>query len=235
MSIRIALVGDHDRAKLAHQAIPLALDLVTKTLNVDAEVFWVPSKLLASNVEILFQFQAIWCLPGSPYKSMIGVLNAIKFARENQIPFIGTCGGFQHTLIEYARHVLNLTESDHLETNPHTSLPLITPLSCSLEGTHGNIELKPGSQVATIYNHTQITEAFNCSYGVNPDYQHLLDSTLHITGVDEVGHARVVELKDHPFFIATLYQPERSAFTGISHPLIKAFIQAAFVKRPDNQ
>ena len=75
-----------------------------------------------------------------------------------------------------------------------------------------------------------ITETFNCNYGVNPVYQHLIGKTskLHITGVDSSENVRVVELDEHPFFIATLYQPARLAFTGSCHPLIIAFIQEAF-------
>lgn len=232
--IRIALVGDYNSAVIAHQAIPFAIDLASNAVNVSASFSWIPSTSLVDDLAKLSEFQAIWCIPGSPYQSMDGALNAITFARQKRLPFLGTCGGFQHALIEFARKVLFLPESDHLESNPHASLPLIAPLACSLAESKGTIVLKQGSQIEKIYNQAQIVEAFNCNFGVNPDYQHLLEtgSTMHITGVDQAGNARVVELDNHPFFIATLYQPERSALARVCHPLIKAFIQAASTTYP---
>lgn len=229
-SIHIALVGDYNSTIVAHRAIPLAIDLAAKSMNANVYFSWIPSASLVSNVSSnLSKYSAIWCIPGSPYESMAGALNAITFARELFIPFLGTCGGFQHALIEYARNVLLLPESDHLESNPHSSFPLITPLACSLIEAKGTIVLKQESQIKRIYNQEQIVEDFNCNFGVNPHYQHLFetDLTMHITGRDQAGNARVVELTNHPFFIATLYQPERSALMGICHPLIKSFIQAA--------
>jgi len=229
-SIHIALVGDYNSTIAAHQAIPMAIHLAAKEVNANVRFSWIPSASLVSNaLSNLSDYQAIWCVPGSPYRSMVGALNAITVAREALIPFLGTCGGFQHTLIEYARNVLLLPESDHLESNPHASLPLITPLACSLTETKGTIILEQESQIKKIYNQELIVEAFNCNFGVNPDYQYLLEigSTMHITGRDQAGNVRIIELDNHPFFIATLYQPERSALMGICHPLIKSFIQAA--------
>jgi CTP synthase (UTP-ammonia lyase) len=229
-SIHIALVGDYNSNIIAHKAIPLAIDLAAKNVNVNVCFSWIPTASLVSNaLSILSQYQAIWSVPGSPYKSMEGALNAITFAREQRIPFLGTCGGFQHVLIEYARKILLLHESDHLESSPHAALPLISPLACSLIETKGTIVLKQESKIKRIYGQEQIVEAFNCNFGVNPDYQHLFEtnSTLLITGKDQAGNVRIVELDNHPFFIGTLYQPERSSFMGICHPLIRSFILAA--------
>jgi CTP synthase (UTP-ammonia lyase) len=124
--------------------------------------------------------------------------------------------------------VLGLTQADHAETNPSATFALITPLMCSLAGgVQGVIFFRPGSRIAAIYGQTEATEEFNCSYGVSPDHQALLESTdLHVSGVDSENEVRAVELEGHPFFIATLFQPERSAFKGVIHPLIKAFVQA---------
>ncbi len=229
-SVQVALVGDYNIKSLAHQAIPLSIDLARIALSIPVDFSWIPTESLESNnASSLLKYQAIWCIPGSPYKSMSGALQAIKFARESKIPFLGTCGGFQHTILEYARNVLLLPESDHLESNPDTPFPLISPLICSLVGSEGSIILQSGSQIEKIYGQRHVTETFNCNYGVNPVYQYLLEKTskLHITGVDSSENVRVVELDDHPFFIATLYQPERLAFTGSCHPLIIAFIQEA--------
>lgn len=230
-SLKIALVGDYNSSVIAHQALGLAIELSAKMLQIDAKVSWIPTVDLTHTALSLLEYQGIWCVPGSPYQSMIGALRAISFAREIQVPFLGTCGGFQHVLIEYARNVLHLPESDHLESNPQAVLPLISPLACSLVGTTGTIFLKKGSRIQKIYDKLQVEEVFNCHFGINPTYKHLLEnrSDLRITGMDSSGNVRIVELCDHPFFIATLYQPERSALTGKAHPLIKAFLQAAEV------
>ena len=228
--VRIALVGNKSKASIAHMAIPLSIDLSAIALSIEVSCSWIPTESISKNSSPLLKYHAIWCVPGSPYKSMEGALNAIKLARENKIPFLGTCGGFQHAILEYARNVLHLEGSDHVESNPKASIPLITPLSCSFIGKEGQVTLQSGSQIEKIYEQTQITETFNCNYGMNPTYQYLLEknSKLHITGVDQSKNIRVVELEGHPFFIATLYQPERLAFTGSCHPLIKAFIHAAY-------
>jgi CTP synthase (UTP-ammonia lyase) len=129
--------------------------------------------------------------------------------------------------------VLGLTEADHAETNPSATFALITPLVCSLaEGAQGVIFFRSGSRIATIYGQPEATEEFNCNYGVSPDHQSLLEvSDLRVSGVDSQNKARVVELEGHPFFIATLFQPERSAFRKVVHPLLKAFVQAMVAER----
>jgi len=136
-------------------------------------------------------------------------------------------------VIEYARNVLGLMEADHAETNPSATLALITPLVCSLAGgEQGVIYFRPGSRIAAIYGKLEATEEFNCNYGMNPDHQSLLESRdLHVTGVDSENEVRVVELEGHPFFIATLFQPERSAFKGVVHPLLRSFLQAIVAVR----
>ena len=147
---------------------------------------------------------------------------------DNNIPFLGTCGGSQHVLIEYARNVLGIPEADHAESNPDAKLPVIAPLPCALREVEARIHLKPGSRAQTIYGCDGISEPFNCGFGLNPELEQLFhNSKMKITGVADGGAARVIELNDHPFFIATLFQPERSAFKGVSHPMIAAFVKAA--------
>lgn len=228
-NIKIGLIGDYDASIKAHQAIPNALKLASEGTNFKIEYHWIStSSLVDGAAEKLKSFQGLWCVPGSPYISMNGALIAIRFARENKYPFLGTCAGFQHTIIEYARNVLKMTESDHMESNPDTTLPLIAPLPCSLSESAGNVTLTTNSRIHNIYKHNFISEEYNCNFGINPIYQPMLiNEYLQISGVDDTGNARVIELQTHPFFIATLFQPERSAFKNISHPLIASFVQAA--------
>jgi CTP synthase (UTP-ammonia lyase) len=226
--VQVALIGDYDETVTAHRAIPLALDLAATAVGCTVALDWIATPELEHDTQQLSNYGAIWCVPGSPYASMDGALNAIRYAREQRVLFLGTCGGFQHALIEYARNVLGLAEADHAESNPDAALPLIAPLSCSLAETTGEILLHEGTRIREIYGQPRAVEGFNCNYGVNPDYEQLLrDGALRISATDEQGQVRAVELADHPFFIATLYQPERSALQGTVHPLISAYLQAA--------
>ena len=228
--IRIALVGDCDPAIRAHAAIPMALHLVADEMGCVVQPAWVETTSLTKSAtsRLLEPFNGIWCVPGSPYRSLEGALRAIQFARENSRPFLGTCGGFQHAIIESFRNVAGLKTADHAESNPDAKMPVITRLACSLENRGGVIRLQAGTRIAAAYRRHEITESFNCNFGFNARYDaQLAKSGLKISGRDPSGEARVVELPGHPFFIATLFQPERSAFTARSHTLIKAFVEAA--------
>ena len=226
--LRFGLIGDYSPRVRAHVAIPQALALATPT-DLKVEVEWVATETLDENSDSRFAtFDALWCVPASPYASMDGALRAIRFARERGVPFLGTCGGFQHALIEYARNMRGIAEADHAESNPGTPTPLVAPLSCSLVGAKGVVELLDGSRARSIYGAAETCEEYHCNYGFNPQYRALLDGgALRVTGVDADGGVRVVELDRHPFFIATLFQPELSALSGDGHPLITAYKQAA--------
>jgi len=228
-TIRIALIGDYNPEVPVHVAIPRALELAAKGSVRAVESAWMATPLFTTKSdERLLQFDAIWCVPNSPYASMEGALCAIRFARESGRPFLGTCGGFQHTIIEYARNVLGFHEADHAESNPAAALPLISRLACSLARGKGAIRLLPKSQLARIYGSAEIAENYHCNFGLNPRFESMLnDGKLTISGRDENDEVRAVELAGHPFFIATLFQPEQSAFAGVAHPLIGSFVRAA--------
>lgn len=226
---RIALVGDHDPAVTAHVAIPKALALAAEALDAPLEWAWVGTDAIdpGDAGRALGGFGGVWCVPASPYRSFDGALAAIRHAREGGVPFLGTCGGFQHALIEFARNVLGHGEADHTESNPEATLALVAPLSCSLVGARGRVRLHDGGRARAAYGGETAEEAYHCSYGLNPAHAALLDgSALRVTGVDDGGDARVVELDGHPFFVATLFQPERAALAGTPHPLVNAFAAA---------
>ena len=229
----IALVGDYDPDVIAHQAIPRALDLAARELGVDVRPRWVPTDTIGADVSAaLGDAAGVWCVPASPYRSMEGALAAIRFARETGLPFLGTCGGFQYALLEYARNVLGMKDADHGESNPGAAVPLITPLACALVEATGGITLVPGSRAAALYGATDIIEQYRCSYGLNPRFRDRLEQgALHVTGTDAAGDVRVVELDGHPFFLATLFQPERSALRGATHPVIRELVRVATIRR----
>ena len=228
--IRIALVGDFDPAVTAHRAIPEALRISAAQLGVEVTQTWVPTDTIGPAAsDQLSEFAAVWCVPASPYVSMDGALSAIRFAREAPRPFLGTCGGFQHAILESARNVHGFALADHAESSPSAAMPVISRLSCSLVGATGEILFAEGSRLGALYGRNQAEEKYHCNFGLNSEYERLLTGSdgLRVAGRDRAGEVRAVELAGHPFFFATLFQPERSGLQGIPHPLITAFVAAA--------
>jgi len=232
--IRIGLIGEFREEVKAHIAIPQALELASRELACQFEASWLTTPQLEQNTEQqLAEYQALWFVPGTPYGSMEGALSAIQYAREQRIPTLGTCGGCQHMIIEYARNVLGMREADHAEEHPDAAVLLITPLVCSNTGLITTCLLTPGSRVAAIYGASEVTEQYGtCNYGPNAEFWPALEQGgMHITGLDADGSSRIIEIEQHPFFIGTLFQPELSAYRQVVHPLVKALLQAANVDR----
>ncbi len=221
---RICLIGDYDPKITAHQAIPRALALAANGNPV--EPVWLDTELaLDADLE---PYAGFWCVPASPYRSLEGALRAIRFAREMGKPFLGTCGGCQHAIVEFARNVLHIREAGHAESDPASAEPVISQLSCSLVEVDETLQLMAGSRLQQIYGANEIRETYHCSFGPNPAYvARLRNGGLKIGAMGGGGEVRAIELPDHRFFFATLFQPERSALQGRSHPLITAFVAAA--------
>lgn len=227
---RIALIGDYSGAVIAHRAIPPALQLAAGALGMDVEPVWIHTSRLAQKAELdaLRGYQGIWCVPASPYSDTEGAISAITLARVEGIPFLGTCGGFQHALIEYFRNVLRAPNCSHAELDPEAEHPLISQLPCSLVEVIGAIHLAPGSLSQKLYGTDCVEEGYHCSFGLNPEFAALLRgrNDLQIEGTDDSGEIRIIRLSHHPFFLATLFQPERSSLKGMVHPLIREFVSA---------
>jgi CTP synthase (UTP-ammonia lyase) len=166
-------------------------------------------------------------VPASPYRSMAGALTAIRHAREAGVAFLGTCGGFQHAVVEYARDVLGWADAEHAETAPGAARAVISPLECSLVEASGRVRLFPGSRIAAAYGAEATTEQYHCRYGLSREFRaELLTGPLRAAADDATGEVRAVELDGHPFFVATLFQPERAALDGEAAPLVNAFVKA---------
>ena len=226
----IGVVGDRNEAVPAHVAIDAVLD----ELELDHE--WLATDRMPPDDE-LASLDGVWCAPASPYADTEGALRAIRVARTRGIPFLGTCGGFQHALIEYARDVAVLEDADHAESNPGAATLVVTPLVCSLVEADGPIEPVPGTMFATLYGDAPGRERYHCSYGLAPDHRDLLDERgLRLAAVDDEGEVRAVELSGHPFFVATLFQPERSCPPGRPHPVVAGFgaAVASYTSRHDS-
>ncbi|HEX5726315.1 MAG TPA: hypothetical protein VFX98_12660 [Longimicrobiaceae bacterium] len=227
--VRIGLIGDHDPAVTAHRAIPLALALAGEALGRMVEPEWLgTAELERTGGAALPDFHGLWCVPASPYASTEGALRAIRHAREGGVPFLGTCGGFQHAVLEYARSVLGMAGAEHAETHPEAETLLVTRLACSLVEMEGEVVLRAGSRARALCGAERLVEGYHCSFGLNPAFRAALEAGgLRVTGEDAAGDARVVELEGHPFFLATLFQPERAALRGRAHPLVTGWVEAA--------
>jgi CTP synthase (UTP-ammonia lyase) len=225
----IALVGDRNPANRTHLATEEAF---TDAPDAPA-IEWLATERLSEPGAIdLTRYAGLLITPGSPYRSMDGALAAIRHAREHQVPLLGTCGGFQHLILEFARHVLGRADADHEETSPGAPDLAVTALTCSLAGQTHPVRIVAGTRAATIYGVDEVLEPFFCSYGLNSAYRPLLEARgLVISGVDRFGEVRIIELPAHPFFVGTLFVPQARHRPTEPHPLISAFIAAAAVSR----
>jgi CTP synthase (UTP-ammonia lyase) len=216
--IRIGLIGDFNEQQRAHQAIPRALQATSS----EVETAWIPTDS-AGDAQSLGGFDGFWCVPGIPYRNADGAMRAIRHARITRTPFLGTSAGFQYAILEYARDVLGLSEADHQKTNPRSALPLISPLSCALAGVKARVRFMDGSHLRRAYGAPESIEEYHCSFGLNGRYRRLLEGKdLCVTAVDDQHEIRAIELDGHPFFVATLFQPEMR--DGVS-PLVDAFVK----------
>jgi CTP synthase (UTP-ammonia lyase) len=227
--VRIAIIGDYDPDFVPHVKTDAALAQMQAVLGTAVLGDWVPTATLEQDyAQALAGFDGLWISPGSPYRSMRGALNAIRFGRERGLPVLGTCGGCQHMAIEFAHHVLGIEDATSAESDPYASNMIITPLSCSLKGRAMTVLIVPESRIAAIYGATEAIEEYYCNFGLNPAYQSRLHAAgLQIVGTDANGEARILALPRHPFFVATLFVPQLTSTAERPHPLIVAFVKAA--------
>jgi CTP synthase (UTP-ammonia lyase) len=227
--VRIALIGDYTPSAKAHQGIPRALNLASKPGDLVCEWEWIHTSTLATDPsQQLKGFDALWCVPVSPYSNPAAALAAIRFARQTGRPFLGTCAGFQHAMLEYAAAVWGVAHPAHAELNPEADNPVISLLLCSLVEQSLEIRLEKGSRLASIYGTATATEGYHCRYGLSRAYGDRLSSgALRVSARDADGDVRAVELDGHPFFMATLFQPERSGLQDRRHPLIATLVAEA--------
>jgi len=224
--ISIAILGEYSPDFKPHPATNAAIAHSAARLNANVSADWISTNDISNS--LFEKYSAIWVAPGSPYRNMDKTLWAIQYARENDIPCFGTCGGFQHMLIEYARNVLGFDDAQHAEYDPYASNLFISELECSLAGRQMTLQLKAGSRVSDIYRGLQATEEYYCNFGINPVHIPSLNSgPLQVVGSDAEGEVRVIELPDHSFFIGTLFVPQMRSTESNPHPLVTAFLQAA--------
>lgn len=223
--LHIGIIGDYQADRPSHIATIESLNHCADYLGCTLILTWLPTESLEAAVDKnLCKFDGLWCAPGE-YNSMEGALRAIRYVRENNIPFIGTCQGFQHMVIEYVRNKLGIKDAQHVEFNPEAPNLIITTLSCSFVGETRKVIIQKGSRVSSYYAAEATYERFTCNSGINPSYRKMIDdSGCSIVGTDENGEIRILDLLTNNFFIATLFQPQLSLARENPHKLILAFL-----------
>ena len=221
----IALLGEYDSTFTPHVATAIAIRHSSAVLGTAIKGEWVSTQHI--NESLFSSYSGLWVAPGSPYKNLEKTLWALEHARKNNVPCFGTCGGFQHMVLEYARNVLHYHDAQHAEYDPYASTLFISSLTCSLAGREMELTFESGSRVAEIYGSTSAREEYYCNFGVDPGKVELLASSgLRISGSDSEGEVRVIELPGHPFYVGTLFVPQTKSTEREPHPLVTAFVQA---------
>jgi CTP synthase (UTP-ammonia lyase) len=226
----IAVIGDRLPGHEPQEAIAPAIEHAAAALGMEPpEVRWCATNRLEwAGPDALAGVSAIWCAPGSPYGSLEGALARIRFARERSIPFLGTCAGFQHAVVEFARNVLGRVDAGHAEYAGAGEDLFIDELLCSLVGQRLDIELTD-PLLREAYGSSVATERYYCRFGMAPGVGPLLESHgLRTVGVDRTdGEPRILRLEGHPFFLATLFVPQTSSTPDRPHPLVVRLLAAA--------
>ena len=248
MTAKLALVGDRSPTVRAHGRIPTLIDALRTRDGLVLDPYWINS----AEADDLEGFDGIWVVPGSPYRDREKVIAAVATAREHEIPFLGTCGGFQHAILELAESLAGIPNPRHAEYDdsdqgarawppgPYSqpSEPagrgsaIIVELECSLVGHEGPITYTPGTLIQRIAGVDRSLERYHCSYGIAPEQVATLEAAGVIFGAhDDDGAPRSLELTDHPFFLGTLFQPELAGDGTRAHPVIRAFAEAVVSRR----
>ena len=224
--MRIALIGDQSDAVAAHRAIPLALAAEATERGTPIAFDWLHTAKL-TDPAALSAFEGGWVVPASPYASFDNALGAIRFLRKNRIPFLGTCGGYQHALVEHARNVLGYPMAGITEIDPECPMPLVSALVCALIDRSEPVLPEPGGLIERLCGAGALQETYRCSFGLNPDHAGIFEgSDFRVAARDPDGAVRAMALADHPFYLGCAFQPERAALEGRRHPIITGFVDA---------
>jgi CTP synthase (UTP-ammonia lyase) len=200
-------------------------------LGLEVEVEWAATAPLEEDLGPIEHVDAIVCAPGSPYRSLLGAVEALRFARQSGLPSLGTCGGCQHMIIEYARNVLGFEDAQHAEYDPYSSQLFVSELACSVAGQTMPVNLEPGSRASRVYGAERVEEQYYCNFGLNPDYRQVLDGGgFRIVGVDDDDASW--SYRSTPSMSPTLYVPRARSTPAAPHPLITALPRAAVAREP---
>jgi CTP synthase (UTP-ammonia lyase) len=236
--LRIGIVGDFDREKRSHWATEAALFHAAARVGVTVEPSWRSTASIreAGAAQRLGDVDGVWGAPGTPYAGLPGALAAIRYTREKNIPFLGTCVGFQFALVEFTRSVLGLADADSAESEGQSENIVITPVDCPVPGRErslpalaglGVVQPVPGTVLAELCEGGELREEYFCNFETNPAYQARWEAAgLRVAARGPAGEMRAFELPRRRFFVATLFQPQLSSSHERPHPLVEGFLRA---------
>ncbi len=219
----IVLLGDRNLQFVTHRELDAAIGLLPNSVRAR----WVATD--SPEASLVASADALWVVPGSPYRDDALVYTAIEKARTSGQPFLGTCAGFQYAVVEFARNVAGLANAGHAETNPSADNLVVNRLTCSLVGQERSVTAAPGTRMHDLCGSEPFVGFHWCNYGLAGGYEDRLTTHgLVIAARAEDAATEAIELPDHPFFLATLFQPQIGSLAGNPlHPIIKAFVSAA--------
>ena len=238
--VTVALVGKYIQLHDAYISVVEALKHGGIYSLTTVNIKWVDSETVtAENADEIFRDVSGILVPGGfGNRGVEGKIEAIRFARTHKIPYLGLCLGMQLAIVEFARNVLGWNDAHSVELNPDTTHPVIhiMPDQIGVENIGGTLRLgsypcvlKEGSLAERLYGEKEIRERHRHRYEVNNDYREDLEKGgLSLCGMSPDGRiVEMVELPEHPWFIATQAHPELKSRPNKPHPLFRGFIEAA--------
>ena len=239
--VEIGIVGKYTDLKDAYISIVESLNHGGYYFKKNVNLTWINSELMEESCpgdNILFNVDGILVPYGFGVRGINGKINAIKCAREKKIPFLGICLGMQCAVIEFGRNVLGLKDANSTEFDPDTGSPLIDLMhdQKNIEDKGGTMRLgsykcrlKVDSKAHEAYKKKVIYERHRHRYELNNDYRDKLEKAgLIVTGINpDKNLAEIVEIKDHPWFVAVQFHPEFKSRPDRPHPLFRDFIGAS--------
>ncbi len=238
--VNIALVGKYIQLHDAYISVVEALKHGGIAERATVNIKWIDSETVTDEnaAEILGDVDGILVPGGFGDRGVEGKISAIRYARENKVPFLGLCLGMQLSIVEFARHVLNYNDAHSVELRPDTTHPVIhlMPDQNGVEDIGGTLRLgsypcvlDKTSKAYQVYGEETVHERHRHRYEVNNDYRTvLIENGMKLSGLSpDKRIVEMVELVDHPWFIATQAHPELKSRPNRPHPLFKGFIEAA--------
>ncbi len=238
--VRIAIVGKYIQLHDAYISVVEALKHGGIASHSVVDLKWVDSELVndANAAEYLSDVDGILVPGGFGDRGIEGKISAIRYARENNIPFLGLCLGMQMAIVEFARHVIGYEDAHSVELDPNTTHPMIhlMPDQDGIEDIGGTLRLgsypcilDKNTKAYELYGDETIHERHRHRYEVNNDYREVLrQAGMTLSGISPDGRiVEMIELKEHPFFLATQAHPELKSRPNRPHPLFRGFVAAA--------
>jgi CTP synthase len=238
--VKIGLIGKYVELHDAYKSISEAFIHAGAANEVKVKIQWIHSEdLTLENIpRKLKDLDGILVAPGFGTRGTDGKIDAVRYARENKIPFFGICLGMQMAVIEYARNVVGIKDAGSLETNENCANPVINLMADQKDVTEKGGTMRLGawdckisedSKVHDAYKSELISERHRHRYEFNDAYlKQLTDAGLKVTGVNpKTGLVEIIEIEDHPWFVAVQYHPEYKSTVLNPHPLFIEFVDAA--------